>query len=160
MLFWFCHTAKYISHRCTYIPSVFNLPSTLHPPKVVTEHQVELPVLYIQELPTSYLLYLWWCVCLNVNLSVCPTLSFPQKSVLYVCVYIPALQIGFSVSFFSNTHIHTHTHIFMCTCVLIQGIFLFLTYFTVHNRLQVIFKVPFILNLLDTYTDDQLDILT
>ena len=135
MLFWFCHTAKYISHRCTYIPSVFNLPSTLHPPKVVTEHQVELPVLYIQELPTSYLLYLWWCVCLNVNLSVCPTLSFPccvHKSVIYVCVYIHALQIGLSVSFFSSTHthtdiyIHTHTHtyihIYLCMCMLIQDI--------------------------------------
>ena len=40
------------------------------------------------------------------------------------------------------------------------SVFLFLTYFTLHNRPQAIFKVHFILNLLDTYADDQLDILT
>ena len=34
------------------------------------------------------------CVCVNASLSVCPTLSFPNyvhKSVLCVCVSIPAL---------------------------------------------------------------------
>ena len=36
-----------ISYRCTYVPSLLNLPSTFHPIpllQVVTEHQVELPV--------------------------------------------------------------------------------------------------------------------
>ena len=39
----------------------------------------------------------------SVLLSVCPTLSFPccvHKSTVYVCVSIPALQIGPSVPFF------------------------------------------------------------
>ena len=82
----------------------------------------------IQQLPTCYLFYTWFCIRLfffildlfifnftllyntvlvfirfNATLSIRPTLFFPHwvhKSVLYVCVSIAALQIGPSVSFF------------------------------------------------------------
>ena len=43
------------------------------------------------------------CVYFSSTLSICPTLSFTYydlKSILYVCVSIPALQIGSSVPFF------------------------------------------------------------
>ena len=102
--------------------SLTSLPHPTPSPQVVTEIKVELPVLYIYKLPTSHLLYMWWYVCLIVNLSVHHTLSFHccvHRSVVYVCIHIRALQIGFSVSFFSNRHTHTHTHIYMYTYVLI-----------------------------------------
>ena len=52
--FW---NTTWISHRYVYIPSLLNLPPTSHPIlclPVVTEHQVELPVLY-----SSSLFYIW-----------------------------------------------------------------------------------------------------
>ena len=45
----FCHTAAWISHTCTHVPSLLRLPSISHPIppfEVVTEHQAELPLLH------------------------------------------------------------------------------------------------------------------
>ena len=42
------------------------------------------------------------CICFHATVSIHPTLFFPccaHKSVLYVCISIPALQIGSSVLF-------------------------------------------------------------
>ena len=42
----FCHTSTWISHRCTYVPSLVNLPPTSHsipPLEVVTEPPFEFP---------------------------------------------------------------------------------------------------------------------
>ena len=55
------------------------------------------------------------------------SLSSSHKSVLYVCASIPALQIGSNQYNFSRSHMYAF----------IYGIFLFLTYFTLHDRLQV-----------------------
>ena len=57
----------------------------------------------IHRLPTSFLIDTWWCTYVNAALSVHPTLPFHlcvHKSLLYICVFIPALQIGSSVPFF------------------------------------------------------------
>ena len=56
-----------------------------------------------QQIPTGYLLCIWWWICFSATLSVHPTLSFPCcvcKSVLYVCISIAALQIDSSILFF------------------------------------------------------------
>ena len=44
----------------------------------------------------------WYCVCFQAALSICPTLSFPNcvhKSVLHVCISTAVLQIGSLVPF-------------------------------------------------------------
>ena len=53
----------------------------------------------VQHLPSSCLVYTWWCLNVKATLSISATLSFPQrvhKFILYVCVSLPALQIGSS----------------------------------------------------------------
>ena len=66
----------------------------------ITEHQAELPVLH-SSFPLAILhmvVYIFQCCS-----SISPTLSLPRcvhKSILYVCVSIPALQIGSSIPFF------------------------------------------------------------
>ena len=52
-------------------------------------------------------------IYLNATFSVRPTFSLPRcvhKSVLYICVSIPSLQIGSSVPFFSRFHIYVLIH--------------------------------------------------
>ena len=70
----FCHTSAWIGHRYTCVPSLLNLFPTSYPNpplSVVTEHQVELPVLY-----TNFpLFYIWQGTCFNALLSICPILS-------------------------------------------------------------------------------------
>ena len=57
----------------------------------------------IQQIPTSALFYTQQCVYVSVNLLIRCT-PFPalcvDTSILYICVCIPALQIGSSVPFF------------------------------------------------------------
>ena len=59
-----------------------------------------------QQIPTSYLFYIWWYVCFHATLnSSYPTLFYcVYKSVPYVCVSVAALQIGSSVT--SRFHVH------------------------------------------------------
>jgi len=64
----------------------------------------------------------------NATLSIPPTLSFPYcvyRSLLYICVSIPALQMGPSVPFSNSIYI----------CINTIFVFVFLTYFTLYNRL-------------------------
>ena len=92
----FCCTTVRISCVCTYVLSF----PPLHPiPQVIMEHWGELPVLY-SSFPQAVLHG-------SVYTSMLPSqfipLSFPHcvhMSVLYICVSIPALQIGSSVPFF------------------------------------------------------------
>ena len=97
----FYHTKTGISHKYMYVPSLKNLPPT-PPPHSLTplgchRHWVKFHVLY-----SSFPL----AICLHVVMHVfqCYCLSWPPSpltvSVLYVCVSIPALQIGTSVPFF------------------------------------------------------------
>ena len=86
----FYHTSTWISYRCTYVPSILNLPSTSHPIplfQVVTEHQIEPPVLY-SKFPLASGLYMV-IIHFSATLSICPTLSCPHcihTSVFHVWV--------------------------------------------------------------------------
>ena len=64
----------------------------------------------VQQLCTSYLLYTWYCAYINTNLPV-PTPLPPRvhKSILYVCISVPTLQIGSSVPFFSEKAMAPHS---------------------------------------------------
>ena len=81
----------------------------------------------IQHFLNSQLSYTWQCIYFNSL----PTFSSPcyiHKSVLYIHVSIPDLQINSSVPFFQIP----------CICVNMQYlIFLFLTCFTLQNRLYI-----------------------
>ena len=81
----------------------------------------------IQQIPISYLFYTWYCVGFNVTLNSSP-FSFSScvhKSVLYVSVSAPALQIRSSV-------LSSRDHIYALIC---DTCFFFLTYFALYNRL-------------------------
>ena len=110
----FCRTTKWISHMYTYISSLLNLPPTGPPPTHPTHlghHRApSWAPCAIQQVLTSYLFYTRYCLYVNPNLPVHPTLPSPllvHMSVLYVCVSAPALysQIGLSVPFFYISHI-------------------------------------------------------
>ena len=86
-----CQTTTQLSYNCTYIPTLFNLPSLPHlTPLGYQERQAELLVLcniYLTH-DSAYM---------SVPLSQFITLSFPccaYESVLYSCISIPFLQIG------------------------------------------------------------------
>ena len=79
-----------------------------HPTPSRSSQSTKLSSLCILQFPTSYLFYIWSCICFSAILSICPTFSFPccvHKSFLYICVSIPAMQIGWSVPF-SRFHIN------------------------------------------------------
>ena len=81
----------------------------------------------------SYLFYTYYqqCIYVNTNLPIPPTPPFPfgiHTFILYVCVSTSALQIRSSIPFFYIPHI----------CINVRYLFfLFLTYFTLYDRLQV-----------------------
>ena len=92
-----CQTTTQLSYNCTYIPTLFNLPSLPHlTPLGYQEHQAGLLVLcniYLTH-DSAYM---------SVPLSQFITLSFPccvYESVLCICISIPFLEIGTSVPFF------------------------------------------------------------
>ena len=67
----FCHTATWISHMYTYIPSLWNLPPSCHPIPplhVIAEHWVELPGLY-SNFPLTVLPMAMHIQCYSANLS-------------------------------------------------------------------------------------------
>ena len=94
----FYHTSTWVSHRHTYVPSLLETPSH-HPPSPTPLDCHRAPIWAscdLQQIPTGYLFYVWWCICFYVTHSIHPTLSFPccvHKSVLCVCVPTPAPQI-------------------------------------------------------------------
>ena len=103
-------------------PSRASLPATTIPPlETITSTELS-SLCYIQLLPTSSLFHTWSCpyatlICeSNATLSICPAVPFPsgiRKTVCYICVSIPALQIGSLVPFFQIPYI----------CVQVQYLF-------------------------------------
>ena len=82
-----------------------SLPPVPHPAHL-GHHRAELGSL--QQLPSSLLFCSWQCIYVTAILPVCPTLPFicwVHQSILYMCVSIPALQMGSSVSFFHIPYI-------------------------------------------------------
>ena len=113
--FGFCQTSTWISHRYTYVLSLLNLPAHLlaHPTPLGCPRTPGWAPCIIQQIPTGYLFYIWWCMCFNTTLSACHTLSIlhcVHKSVVYVCNAIFALQTGSPVPFFSRLHICALIH--------------------------------------------------
>ena len=60
-------------------PSLQDLPPTLPPSHPSGSSQSIKTPCVIERLPTSYLFYTWWCMYVNPNLPICPTLCFPPK---------------------------------------------------------------------------------
>ena len=99
----FCHTSIWINHRYTYVaPSWPSSPLQPHSTPLGCHKVPVWAPWVIQQIPTGYLFYIWWCMSFYATVSICPTLSFPScpESVLYVCVSTAALQIGSSVPSF------------------------------------------------------------
>ena len=128
MLYWFLHSRKQISHNYTYTPFLMSLPPLPISRPSRSSKSASLGSLCYTG--TSHhqsnlhtIEYIHRCY-----FSISPTLSFPpcvHKSVIYICISISFLQIGSSIPFY-RFHI----------CVLIYNIcFLFLTYFTLYNKL-------------------------
>ena len=90
-----------------HISSLLSLPPTLPIPplQVVTKHRADLPVL-CSSFPLA-IYFTFGSVYVSATLSLRP--SFPSlpcvlKSVLYICVFIPAMPLGSSVPFFQIPH--------------------------------------------------------
>ena len=115
------------------LPSCISLPPTLPIPplQVVTKHQADLPVLCSCFPLAIYFIFggAYMPMLFSHFLPVYPSLS-PRvfKSILYICLFIPVLPLSSSEPFFLRFHIY----------VLAYSIFfLFLTYFTLYDKLQI-----------------------
>ena len=100
----FCCTTMWISSMYTHIPSCLDPPPRppIPPIQVITELWAELPALYSS---FSQLSVLHLVVYICYSYSLIPSHSPPcpphvHLSILYICISIPALQIGSPVLFF------------------------------------------------------------
>ena len=100
----FCHMTSWISHKfvcvyiLTYIPFLLNLPPT---PTSQYHHRAPgwAPCVTQQSFPLA-IYFTQGHYSFNTTLSFQPTLSFPHcvhKSIRYICISMPALQMGSSV---------------------------------------------------------------
>ena len=97
------------------------LASAIQRNSVITEYQAELPVLF-SKFPVAILHGILHMIVVIATLhSSHPLLPSVHKSILYICISIPSLQIGSAVPLF-----HRYA--------LIYNIFVFLTYITLYNR--------------------------
>ena len=98
----FYYTTTWINHKYTYVPSLWRSP--FHPPPppppLGCHRTPGCTPCVIQQFPTSYLLYLCQCICLNATLSICPTLSSLCVCKSVLCISTAAPQIDSSVPFF------------------------------------------------------------
>ena len=85
----FCCATKWISYMYTYIPSLLDLPSTLHPTPLSDYRAWSWASCAIQQLPTSCLFYTWWCICVSPNLPIhlISYLLLPYPQVYSVCAW-------------------------------------------------------------------------
>ena len=89
-------------------PSWASLPLPIPPLQVITEHQAELHVISMQQLPASYLFYTWWHACVSTALWIHPPSPSPAMSTstssmcLYSCPterFISTITLYLSVLF-------------------------------------------------------------
>ena len=110
------------------------LPTLPIPPlQMVTKHQAELPVLCgCFPLAIYFTFGSIYQSCNSLTLSQL-TLLLPRvhKSILYICIIIPVLPLGSSEPFF----VLFLGSLYMCQNTVF--VFLFLTYFTLYDSLQV-----------------------
>ena len=122
----FCHKTMQTNYNDTYITSLLSLLPILssHPIPLNYNRAPSWASCVIQKLLTSSLFHTWSCIYVNATFSICLTLSFLHcvpKFIVYICISIPSLLQGSSISFFQVPYV-CGTQIF---------IFLFLTYSTV-----------------------------
>ena len=85
----FCHTRTWINHKYIFVLSLLTIP---YPnPFLQAVRALGWAPCVPQQLPVSYLLCTWQCMCFHATLSACPTLSFPYCGSL----------LSWSVTFFS-----------------------------------------------------------
>ena len=110
-------------------PSCTSLPSSLSHPSRWSQSTELIYMCYAAA--SHQVVHIWQRIYVSATLSLHPSYPFPRcvlKSILYVYVFIPALPLGSSVLFFQVPYV----------CVSIRYLFfLFLTYFTLYDRLQV-----------------------
>ena len=87
---------------------------TPHPSPLGHHRALRRALCAVRQLPTSSLFYTSSCIDVSATLSAHPTFPSPHcthKSVLYVCISIPGLQIGSSVLFFQIPYIYIYIYI-------------------------------------------------
>ena len=92
---WFdsCHTATWINHSSTYVPSL------LHPSRLL--HRLSLSSLSQRANFHWLSVYIWQCICFHATLSIHLTLSFVFPALFHKFVLsVAALWIGSSVPSF------------------------------------------------------------
>ena len=98
------------AYTCPHISCLLSLPAILPIPhlQVIAKHRADLPVLCCCFPPVNY--FTFGSVYMSILLSLCPSFALPLhvlKSIFYVYLFIPALQLGSSVPFFFfRFHIH------------------------------------------------------
>ena len=120
-------------YKYPHIPSLLRLLPTLPIPPlyVIAKHRASLPLLCCCFPPANY--FTFSSVYMTMLLSLRPSFTLPHhvlKSILYAYLFIPSLQLGSSVPFFfflDSIYMRQHT----------VFVFLFLTCFTLYDRLQV-----------------------
>ena len=114
-----------------YIPIYIYPPSLSHPSRWSQNTEL-ISLCFVAASHQLSILYLVVYICPCHSLT-SPQLSLPPpnvlKSILYVCVFIPVLPLGSSETFFFLDSIYMGQHAVI--------VFLFLTYFTLYDRLQV-----------------------
>ena len=134
----FCFITKLISYTYTYIPisppSCISLPSSLSHPSRWSQSTKLISLCYASASHqlSSLHLVVYISPCHSLTLS---QLTLPPpcvlKSILYICIFIPVVPLASSETFF----FFFLDSIYMCQHMVF--IFLFLTYFTLYDRLQV-----------------------
>ena len=83
----------------------------------------------IQQVLISYLFYTQQCICVNPNLPVHPTPFSPLGSICLLSMSVSLFLLCKQVRLYNFSRFHIYA--------LIYNIFLFLTYFTLYDSLQV-----------------------
>ena len=110
-------------------PSCFSLPPSLSHPSRWSQSTKMISMCYAAA--SHQLFYIWQCIYVNATLSLCPSLPFP----------LPVSSSPFSTSaslFLSCPQVHQNHLLFLDSMYMCQHtvfVFLFLTYFTLYDRL-------------------------
>ena len=113
-----------------HIPSLLSLPPTLPIPLPRPSQSIKLISLCYAAAPTSHPFYIWQCIYVNPTLSLRPSFPFsPMSSSWFsmsASLFLPGNQVHHTI-FLDSTYV----------CQYMVFVFLFLTYFTLYDRLQV-----------------------
>ena len=90
---------SWVCFMYTHNPSLLDRPQPPAQPQVITKHRAKLPVLQSSSPVTIFHPVCIYHMSVLLSQFIPPSFS-GSVSILYVCVFIPALQIGSSVPFF------------------------------------------------------------